>query len=59
MHWLFTLVDTIPDASVVKDIYLTAHSFFPGTSWLLQKRNQDQLLLLHSRGRPTEYGSTQ
>lgn len=54
MRWLFTLVDIIPAASVVKDIYLTAHSFFPGTSWLLQKRNRDQLLLLHSRGRPTE-----
>lgn len=57
MQCLFILVDIIPDASVVKAIYLTAEIFFLGTSWLLQKRDQDLLLLLHSRYRPTEYVS--
>lgn len=55
MQCFLILVDIIPDASVVKDIYLTADSFFLGTSWLLQKRDQDLLLLLHSGYRPTEY----
>lgn len=39
----------------VKDIYLTALIFPLGTSWLLQNRGQDELLLLYIRDRSIEY----